>query len=150
MKNGSIGSIGVILVMLIIVVAGVIYKEVNRLQLVEEGRIITVTAQTNLQPADYMLSEGDTVKIDFVTPSNPVSVGDVVSYYDVSGDSQVGLVTAINEDTVTVFMNAYSEENGTVHVPTQDVYGIVTSDIKKYSEVKDHHSSHIIINGVVY
>ena len=150
MKNGSIGSIGVILVMLIIVVAGVIYKEVNRLQLVEEGRIITVTAQTNLQPADYMLSEGDTVKIDFVTPSNPVSVGDVVSYYDVSGDSQVGLVSAINGDTVTVFMNAYSEENGTVHVLTQDVYGIVTSDIKKYSEVKDHLSSHIIINGVVY
>lgn len=95
-------------------------------QLEADGRIVTVTAQTNLESAGWELNVGDKVEIDFVTPVNPVSVGDVVSFYDTNGCPQVGIVNSINDDnTATIFMNDYAA-NGTVSVPMQYIYGIVT------------------------
>lgn len=104
----------------------VIYEAHTNRQLEEDGRIVTVTAQTNLAPAGHYVSAGDHVEIDFVTPVNPVSVGDVVSFYDTNGCPQVGIVNSINDDnTATIFMNDYAA-NGTVSVPMQYIYGIVT------------------------
>ena len=113
--------------------AGVrIGETVYKHHLEAEGRIVTVTEQTNLTPANYDLSKGDTVQIDFVTPDNSVSIGDIVAFYDTNSFPQVGLVTAINDDTVTVFMNAYSD-NGTVGVPMQSIYGIATPYVEEGS-----------------
>lgn len=95
-------------------------------QLEADGRIVTVTAQTNLESAGWELNVGNKVEIDFVTPVNPVSVGDVVSFYDTNGCPQVGIVNSINDDnTATIFMNDYAA-NGTVNVSMQYIYGIVT------------------------
>ena len=95
-------------------------------QLEADGRIVTVTAQTNLESAGWELNVGDKVEIDFVTPVNPVSVGDIVSFYDTNGCPQVGIVNSINDDnTATIFMNDYAA-NGTVNVSMQYIYGIVT------------------------
>lgn len=95
-------------------------------QLEADGRIVTVTAQTNLESAGWELYMGAEVEIDFVTPVNPVSVGDVVSFYDTNGCPQVGIVNSINDDnTATIFMNDYAA-NGTVNVSMQYIYGIVT------------------------
>lgn len=95
-------------------------------QLEADGRIVTVTAQTNLESAGWELNVGDKVEIDFVTPVNPVSVGDIVSFYDTNSCPQVGIVNSINDDnTATIFMNDYAA-NGTVNVSMQYIYGIVT------------------------
>lgn len=123
-------SIMLILIGACLVVVGLIGKDfsavITERQYEKEGRIVTVTEQTNLTHANYGLNKGDTVRIDFVTPLNPVSVGDVVSFYDTNRCPQVGIVNSINDDnTATIFMNDYAA-NGTVNVSMQYIYGIVT------------------------
>ena len=122
----KVASIILSCILLMMLFIPVIYEEHTNQQFEADGRIVTVTAQTNLEPAGYYVSAGNQVEINFVTPVNPVSVGDVVSFYDTNGCPQVGIVNAINDDnTATIFMNDYAA-NGTVSVPMQYIYGIVT------------------------
>lgn len=126
-SDGSIAIACTFLILGVIMIASPFIDDwyTNR-QLEADGRIVTVTAQTNLESAGWELNVGNKVEIDFVTPVNPVSVGDIVSFYDTNSCPQVGIVNSINDDnTATIFMNDYAA-NGTVSVPMQYIYGIVT------------------------